>query len=1157
MACYDAGVTGAPGPRGPVGPRGPQGVPGTSIVGPAGQKGLKGNQGVTGLQGIGCRGMTGVSGNTGIANFLDTTAFPSIIGITPVLLFNETDNALYVGVTGADHWIQISAGAQQGATGATGYGVTGPQGFTGAQGLQGDQGTTGLIGETGAQGITGIQGDTGAQGLTGLIGPGGLTGVQGITGSQGVQGYTGLQGLTGADGIQGIQGNTGAIGPTGVIGLTGSFGITGYQGITGPIGLGMTGPQGETGTQGVPGIQGLQGTQGNQGVTGLVGSTGLQGSTGTAGTLGVTGPQGQTGLQGFTGAQGQGVTGLQGATGTAGTLGVTGPQGQTGIQGTTGSAGTLGVTGPQGITGLTGQTGVQGQTGTKGNTGVQGQTGLQGPTGIIGSSGIQGITGLRGITGIGTTLATDILRYGFLNRTETKIFFDGTSSFVLKDAGSGWSYYRTGIKYSITGDKTVAIPTTDGSQNFVYIDSVDGSLTTSTVGWTLNDTKVPTATVYWDSTQTPKYIMCDERHQCLIDRAWHRENHFTTGTELASAGTLSGLTPGSDSTDAKTFGYQGAQIFDEDLTFYPSALTDPTGGAQVYYNMYRTSPTRYVWQISDMPFKYTDLGGGTYGFIEYDNGSGVSTQAGANAFVNTYVIVTNAVDSAEANPEINNSGFRYTVLQGRGTFTTAALAAGESIASFNLIGFPFFEVVAVYQITWATTNRPNTVKGRCRYLSTQNIKANVVSTAVSSGTNHNLLAGLQGGVVNEYYHLTSAEYLALQATGITGFGATGLQGFTGVQGNTGVQGATGVQGQTGVQGNTGVQGVTGLVGQTGAQGTTGLVGQTGSQGVTGLVGQTGSQGNTGLQGTQGNTGVQGIQGNQGNTGIQGVTGLIGQTGSQGNTGVQGTQGNQGNTGIQGVTGLVGQTGAQGNTGLQGVTGLIGQTGIQGTTGLIGQTGTKGNTGVQGTTGLANFLDAAGAYPALTKVTLYWSETDDALFAGITGADKWVQISAGSLKGATGAAGQGVTGLQGITGSQGVTGAGIQGQTGLQGPGGTGATGAQGFTGTKGNTGIQGVTGTGAGSSMPVVPVLRVINNYTLTSTDFFVWYDGTGGHTLTLPAATNKYMYIIKDHASVNVLVKPTGTDTIESGAAGASITMVPTQSLTFLADATNNWNLN
>lgn len=377
-------------------------------------------------------------------------------------------------------------------------------------------------------------------------------------------------------------------------------------------------------------------------------------------------------------------------------------------------------------------------------------------------------------------LGSDTDRRGFTSRTSTQISFDGTDEFTLADSGSGWSYYYSGSRCDITGDKTITVasPMVNNTMYYIYIDSTAGDLVTSTSVWTLADSKVPVATIYWNNTATPKYILADERHTCLIDSTMHRFEHFSEGTRLLSGGTIYGLTASSDTPAAKTFGISESKIADEDIFLTISALTDPDGNTPTYYNVFRTSPINWSWAISDMPFKYADLGGGTYGYVEYDNGSGTSTQASNNNFVNSYVVLSNAVSGSEVDSEVSNSPLRYFIVQGRGAYGTAALALGERFDSFDLTGFPVWEAVAIYQITWATTNRPNSVKGRCRYYSTQKITSNIVTTTANSVGTHNSLAGLQGGTSGEYYHLDSLLYASASSFFVSG-GASKVSGSDG------------------------------------------------------------------------------------------------------------------------------------------------------------------------------------------------------------------------------------------------------------------------------------------------------------------------------------------------------------------------------------------
>jgi hypothetical protein len=311
----------------------------------------------------------------------------------------------------------------------------------------------------------------------------------------------------------------------------------------------------------------------------------------------------------------------------------------------------------------------------------------------------------------------------------------------------------------------------DNSLYYIYIDATDGTLSSSTIGWTLDDTKVPVATVYWNNTLTPKFIMAEERHTCLIDRRQHYHEHFTDGTRYVSGGTISGMTINSSTPADKTFGITAANIMDEDIVMQLSALTDPDGATAVYYNLYRTSVTsgptlaKWDWVASDMPFKYSTAGGPVYGRLEYDL-NGTSTPASANnRFVNTYLIACNVVGNSEANPNISTDAKRYLMLQGRAEFTTTATAYAEDFSTFDLSGLPMMEVVGMYQFTWDTSTIANTVKGRCQ-LNRQpvRIKGNFISSTVSVADSSAETTNTIGALINSANSKTTpvdADMLAM------------------------------------------------------------------------------------------------------------------------------------------------------------------------------------------------------------------------------------------------------------------------------------------------------------------------------------------------------------------------------------------------------------
>jgi len=248
------------------------------------------------------------------------------------------------------------------------------------------------------------------------------------------------------------------------------------------------------------------------------------------------------------------------------------------------------------------------------------------------------------------------------------------------------------------------------------------------------------------------------------------------------------------------------------------------------------------------------------------------------------------------------------------------------------------------------------------------------------------------------------------ADGTTVDTATGLQGYTGSQGDQGNQGdigytgSQGNQGDSGYTGSSGMQGATGFIGSQGDIGYTGSAGSNGNDGATGYVGSQGigfpqltsTTSNTVGTGsktftvnyTAGATGyvvgtytrikaigqsgaMQGqitaysgtsvtisvdanniTSGTYTNWTIQvGATaGYTGSAGSNGSTGFTGSTGANGNDGATGYAGSQGIQGNQGFTGSKGETGYFGSQGVVGYTGSIGYTGSQGDQGNQGDIG---------------------------------------------------------------------------------------------------------------------------------------------------------------------------------------------------------------
>jgi hypothetical protein len=390
-----------------------------------------------------------------------------------------------------------------------------------------------------------------------------------------------------------------------------------------------------------------------------------------------------------------------------------------------------------------------------------------------GVSGQSLITNGSGATSWGLgQFPVDIDRCGFTSPTGTTISFnDANFTFTLADAGSGWSYYHLGVKYSFTGNKTVVIdsPNNPPTTGFYYIYFTDGTgtLTASTSAWTLRDTKMPVASIYWNNSLTPKYILADERHTCLIDKRMHFFNHNIEGTKALTVGALTGPQVGSDVDANKTFGFADSEIADEDLNTTIAQLTRPNGVTTTYPVIYRTAASTWVWVMSNMPFRSSAT------YLYYDN-AGTQTVGNPNKYINSYLCFGNIMGDQ-----------RFFIIQGQNQYSTLIAAQAETPSSFGFSGFPVQEYVVVYQFTWDTSAAYSST-GKCELSATpKRVTSSAISTSSSAPSiDHNSLGGLQGGTTAEYYHLTSAQHtIATQAASasVAGYVTTGTQTFAGAK----------------------------------------------------------------------------------------------------------------------------------------------------------------------------------------------------------------------------------------------------------------------------------------------------------------------------------------------------------------------------------------
>ena len=347
----------------------------------------------------------------------------------------------------------------------------------------------------------------------------------------------------------------------------------------------------------------------------------------------------------------------------------------------------------------------------------------------------------------------DSHRRGFIDNSQTSISFaDGTQLFTLTDntSGTGWSYYRNGIKYTINGNKTVSLPgapSATAGKYYITIQGTDGALTASTTPWTFDPNVIFVATVLWDPSNTPNYFLADERHTMLIDYQMHKYLHETTGTQYVNGGILTGpdVSAGVPSVTNynNTVGISAASIADEDIFINLPALTRPNGSNLSYVILLRNSGSLSDWKISNVPLSEG------LSYIEYDNGTSM-VEASPGKYVNTYIAFTDLK---------GNNNPQFIIIPGQNQFNTLEEAIAESPASFDFTGLEIDEWVIAYQLTWETSTGYSTDGKVALASSPKRINVTATSSSATITTNHNDLLGLQGGNSTQRYHLSLSQYL--------------------------------------------------------------------------------------------------------------------------------------------------------------------------------------------------------------------------------------------------------------------------------------------------------------------------------------------------------------------------------------------------------------
>jgi len=359
------------------------------------------------------------------------------------------------------------------------------------------------------------------------------------------------------------------------------------------------------------------------------------------------------------------------------------------------------------------------------------------------------------------------MKIGFPNRTDTTISFDnGTRRLTIAPVGASFTYRLADGQHTIVGSKNVQITNTEGS-HFVYYDSDETLKSTTTWVDDLILVRALVSIIRWDTTNGKALYVADERH-LNMDPETHLHFHATLGALLKEGLALQDITADGNGGDAAhaEFSVQDGVIKDEDIEFDivdddPQDLSFP---AQI--PIYYRDGAGGKWRVKDAdnyPLIYSDgvIFTGANGRCAYNldtAGTWSLEEVPNNKFVLVHYYGT------------NNTLAPVIGIQGQTYYATKALAqhgATVEIFQLQLDGLPVEEFVALGTVVWKTrtayANVPKviivTTEDGGDYVDWRAPRG--VSTIAAQTAPHNGLAGLQGGAIGEYYHLTALEHSVL------------------------------------------------------------------------------------------------------------------------------------------------------------------------------------------------------------------------------------------------------------------------------------------------------------------------------------------------------------------------------------------------------------
>lgn len=184
------------------------------------------------------------------------------------------------------------------------------------------------------------------------------------------------------------------------------------------------------------------------------------------------------------------------------------------------------------------------------------------------------------------------LEYGWSDRSaQTLSWSDVTRTITITPTGDDFTFYEGAVQYRKTTD-TFTIPDTEGLHIIYYHEGTLASILNPTMGQVdaILRNNPTVSYIYWNATDSVAEYVAFELHGAEgtygLGKSNHVYNHFTRGAQWLSGLTLSSISADeSGATDSHAqFAIDSGGFTDEDLPFFPAAITSTTGTPINYFS---------------------------------------------------------------------------------------------------------------------------------------------------------------------------------------------------------------------------------------------------------------------------------------------------------------------------------------------------------------------------------------------------------------------------------------------------------------------------------------------------------------------------------------------------------------------------------------------